>query len=60
MLPGLTLPASLAGLLWSLRPVFTGPSYRTFCGLVAGLAGHPARPAGHRQEPISRPSHDTR
>jgi transposase len=43
MLPGLTLPASLAGLLWSLRPVFTGPSYRTFCGLVAGLAGQVRR-----------------
>src|SRR3984957_19298262 len=38
MLPGLTLPASLAGLLWSLRPVFTGPSFRTFCGLGAGLS----------------------
>jgi len=43
MLPGLTLPASLAGLLWSLRPVFTGPSFRTFCGLVAGLAGQVRR-----------------
>ena len=43
MLPGLTLPASLAGLLWSLRPVFTGPSYRTFCGLVAGLCGQVRR-----------------
>jgi hypothetical protein len=43
MLPGLTLPASLAGLLGSLRPVFTGPSYRTFCGLVAGLAGQVRR-----------------
>jgi DDE superfamily endonuclease len=43
MLPGLTLPASLAGLLWSLRPVFTGPSFRTFCGLVAGLCGQVRR-----------------
>ena len=43
MLPGLTLPASLAGLLGSLRPVFTGPSFRTFCGLVAGLAGQVRR-----------------
>jgi DDE superfamily endonuclease len=43
MLPGLTLPASLAGLLWSLRPCFTGPSYRTFCGLVAGLCGQVRR-----------------
>jgi hypothetical protein len=39
MLPDVTLPASLAGLLWVLRPVFTGPSFATFCGLVAGLAG---------------------
>lgn len=43
MLPGLTLPASLAGLLGSLRPCFTGPSFRTFCGLVAGLAGQVRR-----------------
>ena len=43
MLPGLTLPASLAGLLGSLRPCFTGPSYRTFCGLVAGLCGQVQR-----------------
>ena len=43
MLPGLTLPASLAGLLGSLRPCFTGPSYRTFCGLVAGLCGQVRR-----------------
>ena len=37
MLPGLNLPASLAGLLVMLRPCFTGPSFATFCGLVAGL-----------------------
>ena len=43
MLPGLTLPASLAGLLGSLRPCFAGPSYRTFCGLVAGLCGQVRR-----------------
>jgi DDE superfamily endonuclease len=43
MLPGLNLPASLAGLLAELRPVFTGPSFRTFCGLVAGLAGQVRR-----------------
>jgi hypothetical protein len=43
MLPGLTLPASLAGLLAVLRPCFTGPSYRTFCGLVAGLCGQVRR-----------------
>jgi hypothetical protein len=43
MLPDLTLPASLAGLLMMLRPVFTGPSFRTFCGLAAGLAGQVRR-----------------
>jgi len=43
MLPGLNLPASLAGLLWMLRPCFTGPSFRTFCGLAAGLAGQVRR-----------------
>jgi len=43
MLPGLNLPASLAGLLVMFRPVFTGPSFRTFCGLAAGLAGQVRR-----------------
>src|SRR6476646_3324368 len=43
MLPELTLPASLAGLLMMLRPVFTGPSFRTFCGLAAGLCGQVRR-----------------
>src|SRR6201987_3069028 len=43
MLPGLTLPASLADLLGALRPCFTAPSFRTFCGLAAGLAGQPRR-----------------
>ena len=43
MLPDVTLPASLAGLLWVLRPVFTAPSFGTFCGLVAGLAGQVRR-----------------
>jgi hypothetical protein len=43
VLPDLTLPASLAGLLMMLRPVFTGPSFRTFCGLAAGLAGQVRR-----------------
>jgi transposase len=43
MLPDLTLPASLAGLLVMLRPVFTGPSFATFCGLAAGLAGQVRR-----------------
>jgi hypothetical protein len=39
MLPDVTLPGSLAGLLGALGPVFTAPSFATFCGLVAGLAG---------------------
>jgi hypothetical protein len=39
MLPELTLPASLMLLLGALRPCFTRPSFRTFCGLAAGLAG---------------------
>jgi hypothetical protein len=43
MLPGLTLPASLAGLLGALRPCFTAPSFATFCGLTAGLAGQARR-----------------
>ena len=43
MLPGLNLPASLAGLLMVLRPVFTGPSSATFCGLAAGLCGQVRR-----------------
>ena len=43
MLPGLNLPVSLAGLLVVLRPVFTGPSFRTFCGLAAGLCGQVRR-----------------
>jgi hypothetical protein len=34
MLPGVTLPASLAALLGALRPCFTAPSFRTFCGLA--------------------------
>jgi SRSO17 transposase len=45
MLPGLTLPASLAALLGALRPCFTAPSFRTFCGLAAGLAGQVRRRA---------------
>jgi hypothetical protein len=43
VLPGLTLPASLAGLLMMLRPCFTGPSFVTFCGLAAGLCGQVRR-----------------
>ena len=43
MLPGVTLPASLAALLGALRPCFTAPGFVTFCGLVAGLAGQVRR-----------------
>lgn len=43
MLPGVTLPGSLAVLLGALRPCFTAPSFATFCGLAAGLAGQVRR-----------------
>jgi hypothetical protein len=43
MLPELTVPASLMLLLGALRPCFTRPSFRTFCGLAAGLAGQVQR-----------------
>ena len=43
MLPEPTLPASLAALLGALRPCFTARSFRTFCGLAAGLAGQVRR-----------------
>ncbi|MGH3151754.1 MAG: IS701 family transposase [Streptosporangiaceae bacterium] len=39
MLPGTTLPvpASLASLLAVFGPLFTAPSFRTFCGLACGF-----------------------
>ena len=39
MLPDATLPvpASLIGLLTSFAPLFTAPSFRTFCGLACGF-----------------------
>jgi hypothetical protein len=43
MLPDVTLPASLAGLLVTLRPCFTRPSFGVFCALAAGLAAQPRR-----------------
>ena len=43
MLPDVTLPVSLAGLLLALRPCFTRRSFETFCALTAGLAGQPQR-----------------
>lgn len=38
-----TLPSSLAGLLWAFRWCFTGPSFATFAGLVAGTVAQPGR-----------------
>jgi hypothetical protein len=38
-----TLPPSLAGVLWAFRSCFTGPTFRTFCALTAGLVAAPAR-----------------
>jgi DDE superfamily endonuclease len=37
------LPVTLAGLLWSFRSCFTGPSFRTFCALIAGMIAQPGR-----------------
>jgi len=39
MLPDATLPvpASLMAPLSSLAPLFTAPSFRTFCGLACGF-----------------------
>ena len=38
-----TLPPSYAGLLTTLRPCFTAPSFRTFTVLVAGMVAQPGR-----------------
>lgn len=38
-----TLPASFAALLATCRPCFTGPSFRTFAALVAGMIAQPGR-----------------
>ena len=43
MLPALNLPGSLLEILSALRPCFTAPSFVTFCGLAAGLAGQTRR-----------------
>src|SRR5260221_718734 len=55
MLPDVTLPASLGALLGALRPCFTAPSYRTFCGLAAGL-GRPGRRPPRRGHPRGGPA----
>ena len=45
MLPGATLPApaSLMTLLAAFSPLFTAPSFRTFCGLACGYLAQPGR-----------------
>src|SRR3989440_655029 len=43
MLQVQTLPASLAGMLWTFRWCFTEPSYRTFTALLAGMVAQPGR-----------------
>jgi hypothetical protein len=43
MLQVQTVPASLAGVLWTFRWCFTEPSYRTFVALLAGMVAQPGR-----------------
>jgi hypothetical protein len=45
MLPDATLqlPASLMTLLPAFAPLFTAPSFRTFCGLACGFLAQPGR-----------------
>ena len=45
MIRGVTLPlpVSLASLLAVFRPLFTAPSFRTFCGLACGFLAQPGR-----------------
>ncbi|HEY8641494.1 MAG TPA: transposase [Candidatus Dormibacteraeota bacterium] len=43
MLPLLNLPVSLLSVLVTVRPCFTAPSFTTFSGLAAGLAGQVRR-----------------
>src|SRR4029453_12455602 len=43
MLPGATVPSSLAGLLAVFRPCFTAPTFHTFLGLVVGLIAQTRR-----------------
>jgi len=45
MLPDATLPvpASLMTLLVSFAPLFTAPSFRTFCGLACGFLAQPGK-----------------
>lgn len=43
MLPDLTLPPSLMALLAAFEPLFTVPSFRTFCALAAGFLAQTGR-----------------
>ena len=43
MLPDLTLPPSLLALLACFQPLFTTPSFRTFCALAAGFLAQTER-----------------
>jgi hypothetical protein len=45
MIPGVTLPlpGSLASLLAVFGPLFTAPSFRTFCGLACGFLAQTGR-----------------
>jgi hypothetical protein len=43
MLPDLTLPPSLLALLACFQPLFTTPSFRTFCALAAGFVAQTGR-----------------
>jgi hypothetical protein len=43
MLPGATVPCSLADLVTVFRPCFTAATFRTFIGLVVGLIGQTRR-----------------
>jgi hypothetical protein len=41
--PTLPVPASLMALLACFAPLFTAPSFRTFCGLACGFLAQPGR-----------------
>ena len=43
MLPGATVPCSLAEILAKFRPCFTAPTFPTFVGLVVGLIAQTRR-----------------
>jgi hypothetical protein len=43
MLPGATVPSSLAGLLAVFRPCFTAPTFPSFVGLIVGLIAQTRR-----------------